>query len=56
MTNDGGNPSTQKHHKYMNLLSSTMEGFHKYSYLQNRDTELSELTISDIDIEQAHPN
>ena len=41
---------------YMKLLKTTKEDSHKYTYLLNGEAELSELNISDIDAERAHPN
>lgn len=46
--------SAQLSHKYMKLLKSTKVD-HKYISLQRSDTELSEMSINDLDSERAHP-
>ena len=57
VTGDNVASSVQLSHKYMKLLASTMadRDCHKYASLQRKDTELSEMSINDLDSERAHP-
>ena len=54
VSGDDVTSSTQLSHTYMKPLESTKVD-HKYTSLQRSNTELSEMSINDLDSERAHP-